>query len=246
MLQLLPERGSLDSDSLERLYAHPESRHLRVNFITSLDGGIEVDGRSGPLGGPPDRAAFMAMRAVADVVMVGARTARAEDYGPVRLGPDRVGRRAARGQGGDPPLAVVTAGADLDTGSRMFAGDGRLIVYTTATAVSRRPTLRRVADVVVCGDHIVDLHAVVADLRRRNLGRVLCEGGPSLTRGLFAADLVDELCLTLAPLLVGSAASSLSGAWPGTVPGRFELAGLVEGDGMLMARYRVVRPEGGG
>jgi riboflavin biosynthesis pyrimidine reductase len=246
VLQLLPDRRLLDEGALERIYAHPLSRHLRVNFVMSLDGGIEIDGRSGPLGAPADRAAFMAMRAAADVVMVGAGTARAENYGPVRLGPDPTARRAVRGQAGNPPLAVVSTSAQLDTGSRMFAGDEALIVYTAATGLSRRPDLAGAADVVVCGDDAVDLRAVVADLHRRDLGRVLCEGGPALVRGLFAADLVDELCLTLAPVLVGPGVGSLSGAWPGRGPRRFELEGLVEGDGLLMTRYRVGRGQAGG
>jgi riboflavin biosynthesis pyrimidine reductase len=84
MRQLLPSGPDVDSPAdLEAVYALPPHRHVRTNFVTSLDGAVELEGRSASLGGPADRAAFMAMRAVADVVMVGAGTARAERYGPV-------------------------------------------------------------------------------------------------------------------------------------------------------------------
>lgn len=235
----LPEAGLLaDRAAIEAAYVHPSERHLRLNFVASLDGAVEVGGRSGPLGGPADRAAFMAMRAVADVVMVGAGTARAEHYGPVRLAPDVQERRRQRGQTPRPPLAVITARGELDRGARMFEPDRDIIIFTTERVVADRPDLGEVAEVVAKGVGVVDMAEVVADLRLRGLGRILCEGGPALSRALFDADLVDELCLTFSPVLAGEGVHRLSEAWRGDA-GRLSLRALMEGDGMVITRYEV-------
>lgn len=227
---------------VEAAYLHPTERHLRINFVVSLDGAVEVAGRSGPLGGPADRAAFMAMRSVADVVMVGAGTARAENYGPVRLSADVQQRRRARGQAARPPLAVVTARGELAVGARMFEPDRDVIVFTTERVAAARTDLAEVAEVVPCGVGVVDVTEVVSHLHERGLGRILCEGGPTLTRALFEAALVDEMCLTFSPVLAGAGPHRLSEAWRGD-PGRFSLTGLMEGDGMVITRYRIARSE---
>lgn len=239
--RFFPEPRPLeDRSDLEDAYMHPSERHLRVNFVASLDGAVEVGGRSGPLGGPADRAAFMAMRAVADVVMVGAGTARAENYGPVRLAPEVQERRRSRGQAARPPLAVITARGDLEANARMFEADRDVILFTTEPVAEARADLAAVADVVTCGVGAVDVDLVVRGLQERGLGRILCEGGPALTRSLFEAGLVDELCLTLSPVLAGEGHHRLSEAWAGEA-GRFALAAVMEGDGMIITRYEVVR-----
>lgn len=236
--QLLPtDRRLTGPADLELAYEHPGAHHLRVNFISSLDGAIEIDGRSGPLGGPADRAAFMAMRAVADVVMVGAGTARAENYGPVKLDADAQKRRLERGQAAHPPLAVVTARADLDPAARMFAEDGEVLIITTERSADQRPELAAAAELLPCGESMVELRRAVETLRSRSLGRILCEGGPELMRSLLSAGLVDELCLTISPLLAGPQRRQLSGDAPPPAPERFRLAALLEGDGMILARY---------
>lgn len=242
IVQLLPERKDLAGvEDLESAYLQPSDRHLRVNFISSLDGAIEFDGRSGPLGGPADRSVFMAMRAVADVIVVGAGTARTENYGPVRLGSDAVERRLRRGQRALPPLAVVTARGSLDPGDRMFESGGHVIVFTTGAVAASRADLAEVAEVVGCGDARVDLAGVLKELEARGMGRVLCEGGPELMRSLLMSRLVDELCLTVAPVLAGPQRTHLTGEAPLERPELLELSGLIEGDGMLMTRYRVGR-----
>lgn len=241
LTQLLPDRRVLGGQGdLEQVYAPPGGEHLRLNFIASLDGAVEVGGRSGPLGGPADRSAFLAMRAVADAILVGAGTVRAEDYGPVRVAADARARREARGQSSRPVLAVVTGRAALDRAARLFGGD-RVVVFTTETALSGRPDLPEAAEVVACGRTTVDLAAVVQELRRRGMGRILCEGGPVMARGLLTAGLVDELCLTLAPVVAG-AGRRLVGEEPMSPAGPFCLTGLLESDSLLLARYRI--PEG--
>ncbi|HMC40053.1 MAG TPA: pyrimidine reductase family protein [Acidimicrobiales bacterium] len=237
--QYLPEPRLLETaQDLEDAYLPPDHRQVRVNFVSAIDGAVEVGGRSAALGGPPDRAVFMAMRAVADAVMVGAGTARAENYGPVRLDADVSARREARGQAARPPLAVISAKGDLDPQARLFDPDGQVIIFTTQEVAAARHDLADVAEVVASGDGEVDLAHVLSFLHDRGLGRVLCEGGPFLTRRLLEGGLADELCLTIAPVLAGAGHRSLSQIWMGD-PGQLHLTALMEGDGMIITRYEV-------
>jgi riboflavin biosynthesis pyrimidine reductase len=244
-----PSRPVGDDAELEAVYASPPTASVRANFVVCLDGAIETGGRSAGLGGPDDRRIFTTLRALADVILVGAGTAREEHYGPAKVEAAAGERREARGQRPVPTIAVVTGGADLDPDSKLFSrhgGDGptppRPVVLTClAASEEQRARLADVADVVVCGDGDVD-HATVLDaLRQRGLAQILCEGGPSLATALAAADLLDELCLTHTPLLAGPGRRSLSMGDEWSEPKRWALASLLEGDGMLFARYRTDR-----
>jgi riboflavin biosynthesis pyrimidine reductase len=224
--QLLPRL--LDEVDPAALYAAdlrpaPADRPwVLVNMIASVDGGTAVDGRSGSLGGPGDKAVFAAIRAVADVVLVGAGTVRAEGYGPTRTG--------AR-------IAVVTASGDLSPDLRLFA-ERQLVVTCERCPAARREALAAVADVIVAGDERVDVRAALAALGERGASVVLCEGGPSLNGQLVADDLVDEWCLTLSPLLVGGASprAALGPPLAGD-PTRLRLDRLVTDGELCFARY---------
>ncbi len=209
-----------------------------VHMITSLDGATSVGGRSGGLGGPGDRALFRAVRAIADVILVGAGTVRAEGYGPPRLPDETIAARTARDQAPVPRLAVVSAQLDLEPGAPVFAGAGhRPLVATHAGApADRRTALGAVADVVSFGERSVDLASLLARLRAEGAGIVVCEGGPTLNASLFAADLVDELCLTIAPVVVGGESTRLVAGAPTEVR-RFSLDRVLEEDGYLFVRY---------
>ncbi|WP_341249932.1 dihydrofolate reductase family protein [Euzebya pacifica] len=182
---------------------------LRVNMVSSLDGHIvDDDGVSGGLGGDADRSAFFALRHHADAILAGAGTVRAENYGGMRVRDSMRAAREADGRVDPAPIVVVTASLDLDPTSRLFT-DTRVppIVLTTidadAGAVERLSGAG--ARIVRAGEGRVDLTAGLAVLRDAlGLNHVLCEGGPGLNAALLAADLVDELCLTLAPAIVGS------------------------------------------
>ncbi len=238
--QLLPSASSLASpESVEVFYLHPSDVHLRLNLVTSVDGAVEFDGLSGPLGVPADREAFAAIRAAADVVLVGAGTVRAEKYGPVKLSADRRSRREARGQSGVPRLAVVSGSGAFDGASPLFDSEDKVIVYTTDGQASRRGDLARVAEVVAAGVEEVDVPAAVADLRARGLGRILCEGGPTLFGALIGAGLVDELCVTVSPLLAGGGRLGFAKSAAST-PVALSLEAVCEGDGALLLRYKVV------
>jgi riboflavin biosynthesis pyrimidine reductase len=209
--------------------------------VATLDGVIEVDGRSGPLAGPVDRAAFMAMRAVCDVVLVGAGTVRAENYGPIVLSSDARARRCERGQPELPRLAIVSAQAELRPDARVFSAPVRTMLLTSDWGIAHHQDLRDVADVIVCGDNRVDLGAARCELERRRLQRVCCEGGPVLLRSLLGVGLADELCLTFAPLLAGSGGRRMTGEGPLSPIANFRLVSVLEGDGMLLTRYEKVR-----
>ena len=196
---------------------------VRLNMIASLDGATAVDGVAGGLANKADQDLFHLMRSLADVVLVAAGTVRAEGYGPSKV-----------------PIAVVTRSCNLDWGSRFFtAQDARPVVVTVATAPAEaRARAAEVADVVVAGERDVDLAMAVDALGERGWRAVLCEGGPTLNGQLAAAGLLDELCLTLSPRLVGGTAKRLLAGplLPG--PPTLTLASACEQDGFLFLRYR--------
>lgn len=200
-------------DELLSAYAIPDRSQptLRLNFVTSADGAATVGGVSGGLGGETDRAAMEVLRAIADVVVVGAGTVRAEGYGGTRVGDDLARWRAERGLRPQPRLATVSRDLDLDPRHPFFSeAVTRPIVVTCAHApAERRAALGDVADVWECGGDDVDLDDMCTRFAREGLPQTLCEGGPHLFGSLLDAGLVDELCLTLSPTLVGGAAGRI-------------------------------------
>lgn len=243
MQQLWPAPGPIDD--LEAFVAAvarpapPGRPWVLVNMIASLDGAIAVAGRSGGLGAPADKAMFRALRAVADVVLVGAGTVRAEGYGPPRVSPEVTAARLARGQAAAPRLAVVTRSLDLDLTAPLFteATPPPVLVVCEATPAERRRAASAVAEVVVAGGDAVDLTLGLAPLHELGARVVVCEGGPQLNGDLVAADLVDEWDLTMSPILVGGSAARAS-TGPDGSPRPMRLDALLEGDGLLFTRWR--------
>lgn len=213
-------------------------RHVRVNFIASIDGAVTHGGLSGPLNDAADKQVFDVLRRLSDVVLLGAGTLRQEGYGGLRLDPADVAWREARGLAPHPVLAVVSARLDLDPAAAPFAdAPVRPVVLTRAASPEgRRRELGEVADVVVAGTDRVDLAAALDALAGRGLTQVLCEGGPHLFGGLVAADLVDEMCLTVSPVLEGGdAGRATTGSAQATRPMR--LAHAITAGDMVMLRY---------
>jgi riboflavin biosynthesis pyrimidine reductase len=201
---------------------------LRANMIASVDGAATVAGLSGGLAGAGDKALFRALRSLADVVLVGAGTVRAEGYGP------------PRGDGPLPRIAVVTRSLDLDWESALFAAPTtRPIVVTAGDApADRLDRAREVAEVVVAGTGAVDLPEALRLLGGLGASTILCEGGPSLLGLLAAAGLLDELCLTLAPALAVGDARRIARGPDLPAPRPMALASVCEEDGFLFLRYR--------
>ena len=243
MRRLWPDPASdeLDDEALFACYEPPDRAEpcLRVNFVTSLDGAVTVDGLSGGLSSPADKRVFGVLRGICDALLVAAGTVRREGYGAVKLDEARRARRVARGLPPVPPLVVVSSRLDLPPDHPVFAdAPVRPMVLThegaPPDAVAR---LREVADVLTCGEKQVDLRAGLAELNARGYLQVLCEGGPMLFGALTAADLVDELCLTVAPLLAGAGPGRIVGGDLHHASRRLHLNHVLsEGDPLLL-RY---------
>ncbi|WP_066039063.1 pyrimidine reductase family protein [Herbiconiux solani] len=249
-----PGTGRLDHDELLALYT-PLRRgepRLRVNFIESLDGSATLDGLSGGLGAPADKEVFDILRGLADVVLVGAGTARAEGYGALTVDAATVARRRAAGLSDHPAMALVSGRLDFDPASALFAeAPTKPLVFTTANApVDARGRLAGVADVIEAGTDRVEAAQVVRALHERGLVQILCEGGPSLFGELIAEDLVDEFCLTLSPVLEGGSGPRITRAAgpsapdpsaPGpsapVVPRGMELGHLLHSGSMILTRW---------
>nr|WP_240977645.1 pyrimidine reductase family protein [Planctomonas sp. JC2975] len=196
----------MDDDAVIAGYEHGvASRWVRVNFVSSVDGSATLAGRSGALSDAADKRVFTLLRHVCDVVLVGAGTVRAEGYSGELVDAEARRWREAHGFAAHPTLAIVTGEAALDPGSELFRRSPvRPIVITRVSADRDRvAALTAVADVVECGGTSVDLRQALDALAERGLRRVQCEGGPHLLGALTAADAVDELCLTVSPVLVG-------------------------------------------
>lgn len=235
-----PDPTPLDDADLAHAYAEPPGARLRVNFVTSLDGAAEVEGRSAPLSGPADKRVFGILRMLCDALLVGAGTVRREGYRALRLDERRRAWRRAGDRPEVPTLVVVSAALDLDPAQPAFAGAPvRPVILTCAAAPTvRRAALAAVADVVTCGDATVDLVAGLALLRARGLSKVLSEGGPRLLGALTAADLVDELCLTVAPLLTGPGAGRITaGGAALPAPRRLPLRQVLAAEDLLLLRH---------
>ncbi|MFC0531020.1 pyrimidine reductase family protein [Phytohabitans kaempferiae] len=236
-LARLEPAATLDDRALTGLYQVDEPV-VRVNFVTSVDGAVELDGFSAGLSGVPDKRVFALLRMLCDALVVGAGTLRHEGYRALRLDAERRAWRRGQGLAEYPTLVVVSGSLDLNPGQAAFAdAPVRPIVLTHGRApVDRRQALSGVADVWTAGDDTVDLADGLARLRERGLRHLLCEGGPHLFGTLTAADLVDEVCLTLSPLVTGPGAGRIT-AGPASPPKGMALRHVLEAEGSLFLRY---------
>ncbi|MGN6575925.1 MAG: pyrimidine reductase family protein [Nocardioides sp.] len=219
--------------------AEPAGHQLRVNMVSGIDGGAAVGGRVGLLSGAADRRLLHELRSLCDVLLVGAGTIRAEGYGPLELSEEDQRRRVEAGQAPVPRLAVLTRSLGLDLNARVFtdATVRPLVVTTEAAPRERREEAARVAEVVVAGTADVDLGQALRELAGRDLPRVLSEGGPHVLASMFAADLVDELCLAVAPVVTGGTELRITAGPPLEPPRPMRLAHVLEADDFLFLRY---------
>ncbi|WP_370330762.1 pyrimidine reductase family protein [Mycolicibacterium hippocampi] len=235
----------LGPGGLAQLYAYPSdlrSYWVRGNMIASLDGGATSDGKSGALGAAGDRAVFAALREVADVIVVGASTARVENYAGVQLSASQRQSRRDRGQAEVPPIAVLTRSGHLEHDARLLRHtEVTPLILTSTDAVSDTETrLGGLAEVLdASGDRpdSVDLRTALALLAERGLRRVLTEGGPGVLGMFTAEEVLDEMCLTVAPVLVGGASQRIV-TGPAEVHTAMRLRhALTDDDGYLYLRY---------
>ncbi|MFC9278978.1 pyrimidine reductase family protein [Streptomyces collinus] len=231
-------------------YAYPEPGSaaggprpwLRANMVSTLDGAAQHEGRSQPISHAADMRIFGTLRALADVIVVGAETVRQEGYRPARARAEFAAARTAAGQGPAPAIAIVTAGLELDFSLPLFTSPlvPTLLLTGAAAAPDRVAAAEKAgARVVVAGEGMgVDPARAVRALAELGHTRLLTEGGPRLLGQLVAAEVLDELCLTVAPMLTAGDAQRIAGGPSVAVPRRFELVSLLEEDGFLFSRYR--------
>lgn len=214
-----PPDAATQADALGRPW-------VTMIMIESIDGAIDVDGVSGSLGGPADRDWFIAARRQSEAIIVGATTATVERYQPTTA-----------------PVAIITGSLSMDPAADLFVGAPEqsqslkpLLYTTTQAAQSRGQIFDGIAEVIDLGDS-VDPAAVLADLHQREISRVLLEGGPTVNGLFLSADLVDEVLLTLSPLVVGGDGPRLTRSQPLLPPARYTLDHVATADDLLFLRY---------
>jgi riboflavin biosynthesis pyrimidine reductase len=177
------------------LYAYPDTDRpwLRTNFVSTVDGAAhDVNGVTASLGGDADHEVFQLLRRLADVVMVGAGTARIEKYT----------------SSSTKPLALVSRRLDIP---EALVGPSLIVITTTDAPPDRVEALRAAGvEIMAYGEIEVDWPAVLSELDARGWRHILCEGGPTLHGDLVTHDLVDEVCLTIAPTLTSGDAPRIA------------------------------------
>ncbi len=214
---------------------------VSFNFVSSLDGAATVNGRSGGLGSEADRRIMKLLRRAADVILVGAGTVRAEGYSGELI--DEADRKWRLDQGltERPALAIVSGSLDVDPSLPFFTGAMvRPLVITTGLAdPGRRDRMQDVADVITCGQAGLDVDFLVRELRERGYPGIHSEGGPHLFGTFQGAGRVDELHLSLSPLLVGGQATRIAAAPAANpTPLGMHLEQVLQAGDMLFLRYR--------
>jgi riboflavin biosynthesis pyrimidine reductase len=240
----VPDLAELDDEDLARLYAYPaqpDRPWVRANFVSTLDGSATgPDGRSGTINTESDVRVFAALRALSDVVLVGAGTVRAEGYRAVQVSESWRRARTSQGLAPVPTLAVVTRSLALPEAFLDPPEDGGPVVVITVEDVDPGLVAEIEArlgpgSVVTAGTEVVEVGRCLDELAARGLPRVLCEGGPTLLGELASRHLLDELCLTWTPLLVGGTGPRIAHGLPLDVTMRLEH--LVETRDVLLTRW---------
>ncbi len=213
-----------DTDDLAELYAVPRTPWLRVNMVSTVDGAATGEtGKSGSINNAADKLVFDQLRESADVILVGAGTARIEGYRPASK-----------------PTVVVSRRGDVPESLR-GAPEGSVLMATCAGAerIEEARELLGERHVLVLGSHRVDLPLLKQVLADRGWSEVLSEGGPHFLRDLLAAAAADEVCSTIVPRMLAGEHTRIAQGPPIDVP--LDLHTLIEADGTLLARWFVAR-----
>ena len=237
MLRNLETGGPVEM--LDALFAESRAVEGRpwvmLNMVESIDGATAVGGGATGLNDADDRALFLALRSVADVVMMGAQTVRSEGLGPVRMSEEMRAQRAAAGIDGEPTMVILTRSLEIEPDHRVFSDPARApIVLTSVDAdADKVSALSRVADVRQIES--LDGNGIVDAMGEANV--ILCEGGPTLNSHLVAAGLVDEIDLTVSPMLAMGESKRIASGPVLDPPQEMALDRAWVGDRSLFLRY---------
>ncbi|MDJ0316530.1 pyrimidine reductase family protein [Arthrobacter antibioticus] len=259
--RIFPTPSILSGADLEQeLLAPPPEGRLRgkpwvsFNFIASIDGAASMDGVSGKLGNAWDQRIFSLLRQTADVILVGAQTIRVEGYGGQLLSESAQKWRAENWLSEHPPLAIVSGSLNLNPGLEVFTrAPVRPLVLTLESAPQEsKNALSKVADLVMVGKDALEVELIISALAERGFKKIHSEGGPTLLNTFAKAGKVDELSLTVSPLLVGGSAGRIAhgadrdsdtsgeGGVPKSQPvasADMTLTRVLKADSMLFLRY---------
>jgi riboflavin biosynthesis pyrimidine reductase len=219
----------------------PDRPRVLCNMVTTLDGLITIDGRSGPIGGPGDHELFHALRTVVDAVLVGTGTLRVERYGRLVRRPERRARRAALGLAEDPLAILVSRTGIVPWDAPLFAAPEQRVAIVAPEGTLRPPSDVQAQVDVVAMTAPTPAAALRALHASHGVRAVLCEGGPTLNRGLVGDDVLDELFLTLGPVLGGGDGDVLRilAGDPLDAPARARLVHVLRHEDELYLRYAV-------
>lgn len=249
MQYLWPDhRGALSPAGVADAFTWPrhDVPYVRAVMVSTADGAAKSPkGLSGGISSAADRLVFATIRGLSDVILVGAETVRSEGYGPPKARPELADRRAAAGQAPTPRVAIITRSGDLDVSAPLFteATEPPLVFTPSALPDDRLAALQSVAEVVQVGDSACEPAQVIAELGRRGLNRIACEGGPSVLGQFMVGRLIDEICLTITPLAFGGTGGEnpvsriIAGPALPDAPRSMRLAHVLESDGTLFLRY---------
>lgn len=243
MQSLYPTLPSeLADDDLVSLYAYPlERTWVRSNFVSTVDGAVQgEDGRSGSISPSGDQRLFALLRSLCDVVLVGGDTARIEGYQPVLESEIDAPLRRRLGLAPLPAVAVVSRSLSL-AGALSAPEGGPALVVTTRAAAAAQTHLPERWQVIVAGEHEVDFVSAVEQLSALGHRRVLCEGGPRLLHSLLDAGCCDEVCLSIAPEIIGGDGNRMTRGDLLRPSVQLQLQHVLEQDGTLFYRYTRVR-----
>src|SRR4051794_11654580 len=187
----------------ERPSEPPPRPRVLLNMVETADGRATLGGRSGPVSGAADRELFHALRASCDAVLIGAGTVRAERYGRMLRDQSLRALRERHGLSPEPLACIVSGRLALGEDIPLLRNPEAHVIVLTASEASL-PELGAQIDYVRTPAGQLDLPAAIGELATRfSLASVMCEGGPHLAHQLLAAGLLDELFLTISPLLAG-------------------------------------------
>ena len=231
--------GALTDAQVVAAYPWPPGRRwVRAMMVTTLDGAAAgPDGLSGSISGDADQAVFSAVRRLADAVLIGAATLRAERYKPMRAKEEDAEARREQGLAASPRLVIVSGSLELPWSEPVFSQSTLPPLILTGTnadpaALTRVP---ETCEVVTLAGDSVNASAILDAMEERGLRRIVCEGGPTLLHELVSADLLDEADITVSPVFTGTNTSPHTPGLRGVA--EFELAQVLTADGFLMARY---------